>query len=178
MKQDLLLSITKNCQTLIEQTQRKAEETLEFKVNKSREAFHFNPPISVEGSWMIGLTSLEVYNSIFNLNTTNSEFELYTDTFDEFSFTELKDELDEIFKTSDNTPHHLQHEKIGPRNIEAYKKLRSEKSNTNGYVIVLMGHARSSFRDFGSYHRIEVGLGEDNIQLISKQYNSNLSPMK
>ena len=32
--EDLLLSITKNCETLIEQTHRKAEETLEFKTNK------------------------------------------------------------------------------------------------------------------------------------------------
>ena len=37
--EDLLLSITKNCKTLIEQTHRKAEETLEFKMNKSKETF-------------------------------------------------------------------------------------------------------------------------------------------
>ena len=61
----LLLSITKNCETLIKQTHGKAEETLEFKLTKPRETFHFNPPISIEGSWMVGLTSLEVYNSMF-----------------------------------------------------------------------------------------------------------------
>ena len=43
--EDLLLSITKNCETLIKQTHRKAEETLEFKMNKPKETFHFNPPI-------------------------------------------------------------------------------------------------------------------------------------
>ena len=37
--ENLLLSITKNCETLIEQTHRKAEETLEFKMIKSREHF-------------------------------------------------------------------------------------------------------------------------------------------
>ena len=42
---DLLLSITKNCETLIEQTHTKAEETLEFKKNKPRETFHFTPSI-------------------------------------------------------------------------------------------------------------------------------------
>ena len=42
--EDLLLSISKNCETLIEQTQRKPEETLEFKMIKSRETFHFTPP--------------------------------------------------------------------------------------------------------------------------------------
>ena len=40
--EDLLLSITKNCETIIEQTHRKPEETLEFKMNKSRESFHFD----------------------------------------------------------------------------------------------------------------------------------------
>ena len=58
--EDLLLSITKNCETLIDQTHRKAEETLEFKMTESRKTFHFKPPISIEGSWMIGLTDLEV----------------------------------------------------------------------------------------------------------------------
>ena len=40
--EDLLLSITKNCETLIEQTHRKAEETLEFKINKPRETSHLS----------------------------------------------------------------------------------------------------------------------------------------
>ena len=35
--EDLLLSITKNCEMLLEPTHRKAEETLEFKMKKSRE---------------------------------------------------------------------------------------------------------------------------------------------
>ena len=65
--EDLLLSITKNCETLIEQTHKKPQETLEFKMIKPRETFHFKPPIQIKGDWMIGLTDLEVYNSIFNI---------------------------------------------------------------------------------------------------------------
>ena len=82
--EDLLLSISKNCETLIDQTHRKAEETLEFKMIKPRGTFHFKPPIQVKSDWMLGLTDLEVYISIPNITTTNNEFELYTDTFDEF----------------------------------------------------------------------------------------------
>ena len=81
-REDLLYSTTKNCQTLNKQTHGKAEETLEFKLTKSRETFHFNLPISFEGSWMIGLKNLEVYNSIFNKDTTNKKLEFYTDNFD------------------------------------------------------------------------------------------------
>ena len=71
--QDLLLSITKNCETLVEHPHRKAEETLEFKMLEPREIFHFNSPIQVKGDWMIGLTSLEVYNSIFNITEENNK---------------------------------------------------------------------------------------------------------
>ena len=71
---------------LIEQTHRRAEETLEFKITQPRETFHFKPPISIQGSWMTRLTSLELYTSIFNINTTNNKFELCTDNFDGFSF--------------------------------------------------------------------------------------------
>ena len=65
-KEDLLLSSTKNCETLDEQTHRKAEGTLEIKLTQSRETFHFTSLISIQRSWMLGLTSLEVYNSILN----------------------------------------------------------------------------------------------------------------
>ena len=75
--EDLLLSITKNCETLIEQTHRKAEETLEYKVTKPREIFHFKPPIQIKGDWMIGLTNLEVYNPIFVIREQNTKFKLY-----------------------------------------------------------------------------------------------------
>ena len=74
--EDLLLSITKNCETLIEQTHRKAEETLEFKMIKPREIFHSKPPIQIQGDWMIGLVDLEVYNSIFNITEENNKFNL------------------------------------------------------------------------------------------------------
>ena len=75
--EDLLLSITKNCETLIQKTHRKAEETLEFKMIKPRETFHSKPPIQVKGDWMIGLTNLEVYNSSFNITEEKNKFELY-----------------------------------------------------------------------------------------------------
>ena len=46
--EDLLLSITKNCEKLIKQTHRKAEETLEFEMTKPTKTFHFKPSIQVE----------------------------------------------------------------------------------------------------------------------------------
>ena len=169
--ENLLLSLTKNCETLIEQTHRKPEETLEFKMTKPRETFHFNPSIKTEGEWMLGLIDLEVYNSIFNITKENNKFELYTDTFDEFSFEELNDEIEEILNIPEITDNHLEDESLGPPKAETFSKLRLDKTSHDGYIILLMGYARSPFRDFESYLRIFVGLEEDNIRLILKQYN-------
>ena len=63
-REDLLFSITKKCERFIKQTHTKAQETLEFKMIKPKETFLFNPPNPIGGSWMIGLTDLEVYNPI------------------------------------------------------------------------------------------------------------------
>ena len=73
--EDLLLSITKNCELLIEQTNRKAEKkTFEVKLTKPRETIHFKPPIAIEGSSTVGLVSLQVYISIINIAEENKNF--------------------------------------------------------------------------------------------------------
>ena len=157
--EDLLLSITKNCETLIKQTHRKTKRTAEFNLVHPRETFSFKPSfiLGPDSNWMIGLISLEVHNSIFNTNTTNNKIELHTDNFVEFPIEELNDELEEIFIFSDFTYYHLQHEKIGPRIIQAYKYLTFEKLGTDGYFVLLLGYARSPCRDFESYLRFVVG---------------------
>ena len=124
------------------------------------------------GDWMLGLTDSEVYNPVFNM-TKKSKFELYTDTFDEFSFEEVKDEVEEILIIPNVTDYHLQDGTIGPHTIKTYWDLRSEKSSTDGYIILIMGYARSPFQDLESYLRIVVGLDEDDIRLILKQCNAN-----
>ena len=48
----MLPSITKNCQTLNEQAHRKPQEVLEVIRDKSRQTFHFNPPIQIKTDWM------------------------------------------------------------------------------------------------------------------------------
>ena len=162
----------KNCETLIEQTHKKPEEALEFKMTKPREIIHFKPSFSIEGSWMIGLTDLEVYNSIFNITEENNKFDIYRDT-KKFGFLELKDELKEILNFSHITPEHLQDDVIGPQIINEFHKLTNERKNNDGYMILLVGYNRSLFRDFESFLRIVIGLDEEDIQLILKQYNSH-----
>ena len=85
---------------------------------------------------MVGLTSLEVSNSFLNITTKNKKFKLFTDNFDEFSFEEKKGEVEEILNISDITPYHLRYKRTRPRIIQAYRNLRSQKSSTDGYIIL------------------------------------------
>ena len=119
--EDSFLSITKNCETLIEQTYRKPEETLEFKMNKPRKTFHFSSPIQIKGDWMLGLTSSEVYNSIFNITEENNKFKLYK--FPDaktsgVSYTKVRDEIEKDLDISHITATDLQDQIIVPNIIE------------------------------------------------------------
>ena len=128
--EDLLLSTTKNCETLIEQTHRKAEETLEFKMIKPRETFHFKPPIQINGDWMIGLTDLEVYNSIFNITAENNKFELYKFPDEKaggVTYENVRDEIEKDLDIEDITANDLQDDIIGPIIIEEYRKQVAKK---------------------------------------------------
>ena len=119
-------------------THRKAEETLEFKMIKSRETFHFSQPNQIQGDWVIGLTDLEVYNSILNITEENNKFEIYRDTPAKFQFLELKDELEEILGIPHITQEHLLDDETTSRIIDEYHKLSHEKKNSDGYTILLL----------------------------------------
>ena len=78
MNNELLLLIKKHTDTLIEQTKTKPQETLEFKMNKQRQTFSFNPPINLveEGKWLLAVSSFECTNSVFNITNENNSFSI------------------------------------------------------------------------------------------------------
>ena len=47
-------------------------------MTKPRETFHFKPPVEVREDWMIGLTDLDLYISIFNITKEKIKLKLYT----------------------------------------------------------------------------------------------------
>ena len=96
----LLLSITKNYETLIEKTHRKAEETLDFKMIQSKQTFHSKPTIPIAGSWTIGLTDLNVYISVFSITEENNKFKLYNfldEKFGGITYEKFRDEIERVF---------------------------------------------------------------------------------
>ena len=174
--EDLLLSITKNCETLIEQTHTKPQETLEFKMVKPKETFHFKPPIQIKGDWMIGLTDLEVYNSIFNITEENNKFEIYKfpdDKIGGVTYDKVKGEIERDLDISDITPEDLQDDIIAPIIIEEYKKQVTKRMNDEQYMNSLAIYTSSVFQNFESFLRTQIDLVEDDIKLVLDEYNSN-----
>ena len=78
MNNDLLLLIKKHTDTLIEQTKTKPQETLEFKMNKQRQSFSFNPSINLveEDKCLLAVSSFECTNSVFNITNENNSFSI------------------------------------------------------------------------------------------------------
>ena len=62
---------------MIEQTKTRPHETLEFKVNKQMQTFSSNPPINLieEDKWLLGVTSFECTNSVFNITNEHIAFQ-------------------------------------------------------------------------------------------------------
>ena len=63
---------------MIEQTRTKPQEALEFKMNKQRQTFSFNPPINLveEDKWLLAVSSFECTNSVFNITDGNNSFSI------------------------------------------------------------------------------------------------------
>ena len=174
--EDLLLSITKICESLIKQTHTKPEETLEFKMTEPRQTFNFNPPVLVKEDWMLGLVDLEVYNSIFNITEENNKFELYKFPDEKAggnSYIKVRDEIEKDLDISDITATDLQDDLIAPIIIREYKEQVTKRMEDGGYMNILAGYTTSVFQHFESYLRTEVDLIEDDIRLVLDKYNSS-----
>ena len=174
--EDILLSITKNCETLNDQTHRKAEGTLEIKMTKPRKTFCFKPPIKNKKDWMLGLTSLEFNNSIFTITEQNNKFELYNFPVEKAGgvpYIKVRDEIEKDLGISHITAADLQDEIRGPVVVKEYKEQLTKRMEDVGYTNILSGYPSSVFQDFESYLSTEIDLVEDDIRLVLDKYNSS-----
>ena len=174
--ENMLLSITKNYETLIKQTHRKPEETIEFKITKPRETFLFNPPFQIKGDWMLGLTDLEVYNSIFNITEENNHFELYKFPDEKtggISYTKVRGEIEKDLDISDITATDLQDDIIAPITFDEYREQVAKRMKDGHYMNILQIYTSSVFQDFESFLRTQLDLVEDDIKLVLDEYNSS-----
>ena len=104
---------------------------------KPRQTFHFNPPIQINGNWTIGLTDLDVYNSIFNITEENNKFQLYKIPDKKsggISYTKNKDEIEKDLDISVITATDLQDDIIGPIIFEEYREQVTKRMKDDKYI--------------------------------------------
>ena len=103
-KESLLLSVAKSNLDFVKNTLSKPQETLEFKMNKQKDSFSFDIPLQLPEQWMMGVTSLEVYNTVYNITEKNNKLKLFTteQNLKEYKFaTEFIPKTKNLYETSD-----------------------------------------------------------------------------
>ena len=78
MNNELLPLNKKHTDTLIQQTQTRPQETLEFVLEKQMQNFSFSSPINLneEGKWLLAVSSFECTSSVFNITNENNSFSI------------------------------------------------------------------------------------------------------
>ena len=63
---------------MIEQAETRLQETLELNMKKQLQTFSFSPPINLieEGNWLLGVSSFECTNFVFNITNENNSFSI------------------------------------------------------------------------------------------------------
>ena len=92
---------------------------------KPRGIFHFKPLIQFKGDWMIGVTDLEVNNSIFNITEENNKLQLYKFPDEKsggVSYEKVRDGMERVLDFSEITAADIQDDLTAPIFINEYKR--------------------------------------------------------
>ena len=110
---------------------------------------------------MIGLTSFEVYNSIFNIKEENNNIKLYNfpdEKSGAVSYEKLRVEIERDSDISDIIAIDLQDEIIAPIIITENREQLTKRLKDGQYMLILSGYTSFTFQDFERYLRTEVDL--------------------
>ena len=125
---------------------------------------------------MIGLTSLEVYNSIFNITEQTNKFELYKFPDGKagcISYEKFRDEIERDLDISDITAADLQDEIIAPIIIKEYREKVTKRMKDDKYMLIVAMYIDSVFRGLECFLKTQVDLVKDDIRLVLDEYNSS-----
>ena len=125
---------------------------------------------------MIGLTDLDVYNSIFNITEEKNNFKRYkfpNEKSGGITYEKVRGEIKRDLDISDTTAADLQDDLIAPIIFEEYKEQLTKRMKNEQYMNIIAGYVSSVFQDFESYLRTEVDLVENEIKLVLDEYNSS-----
>ena len=71
-----MLSIAKSNLNIVENTLSQHQETLEFKMTKPKESFSFDVRLELPEQRMMEVTSLKVYNTVYNITPINKKLKI------------------------------------------------------------------------------------------------------
>ena len=143
-KESLLLNIAKSNQEIVENTHSKPQETLEFKMNKQKESFSFDIPLELPEKWMMGVTSLEVYNTVYNITEKNNKFKfLFTEKMlkENDVDTQLVPNVEYLYKTSGDI------EKIKKLIVNDNAEIRTITKTDYDYLMKIIDQINQNFKD-------------------------------
>ena len=118
---------------------------------------------------MIGLTDLEVYNSVFNITEPNNKLQFCKFPDEKAGGVpceKVRDENEKDLDISDITATDLQDDIIGPIFIEEYKEQVTKRMKDEQYMNISSFYTSSVFQDFESFLRTQFDLVEDDIKLV------------
>ena len=125
---------------------------------------------------MVGLTELEVYNSVFNITEENIKFEHYK--FPELynpdiSDTKVRDEIESDLGITDITATDLQDDIIDPIIFKDYGEQVTKRRKDDKNMLFLAMYIDSILQDFESFLRTETDMVENDVRLGLDEYNSS-----
>ena len=163
---------------LLQKTHTRAEKTLVFEITELRETFHISPPIQTKGDWMMGLASLEVYNSAFNITEENNNSKLYIIPDEKsggVSCEKVRDKIEKDLNISDIAATGLPNDIIGRILIEEYREKLSKRIKNDAYMLISAIYDGSLLHVLKSFLRLEIDLVEDEIRLLLDEYISSFT---
>ena len=92
-------------------------------MNKQKESFSFDVPLILNEKWMMGVTSLEVYNTVYNITNSNNKLQIILNDrqLDALEFdTGVVPNIKKLFETYDLENNKLYYEFIEKANIFTY----------------------------------------------------------
>ena len=125
---------------------------------------------------MVGLTDLEVYNSVFIITEENNKFELYIfpeSCNPDISDTKVRDEIESGLGITNITATDLQDDIIDLIIFKEYGEQVTKRMKDNKKMLFSAMYIDSILQDFESFLRTEIDMVENDVRLGLDEYNSS-----
>ena len=102
-------------------------------MNKQKESFSFDVPLILNEKWMMGVTSLEVYNTVYNITNSNNKLQIILNDrrqLDALEFdTGVVPNIKKLYETYDLENNKLYYEFIEKANIYLLTSYKKEETS-------------------------------------------------